>query len=252
MRDGQAGFFTDEELAGSAGVLWDPARHRACARGRGSIRRRWRPGRNGSPGEQLEALAAGRADECFGPGFEAAATHTRTPGIPGGRMLLLEEVTQIDRGGGPWGRGYLRAVDRIDPGDWFFEGHFTNDPCMPGTLMLEGCLQAMAVYLAALGFTLERDGWRFEPVPEEPYLMRCRGQVTPASRELVYEVFVEELLAGPEPTLFADILCTVDGLKAFHCRRIGLRLVPGLAAGFSSRPARRHRRGAARRVRGRR
>ena len=29
---------------------------------------------------------------------------------------------------------------------------------MPGTLMFEGCLQAMAVYLAALGHTLERDG----------------------------------------------------------------------------------------------
>ena len=36
---------------------------------------------------------------------------------------------------------------------------------MPGTLMFEGCLQAMAFYLAALGFTLDRDGWRFEPVP---------------------------------------------------------------------------------------
>ncbi|MEM9695730.1 MAG: polyketide synthase dehydratase domain-containing protein, partial [Myxococcota bacterium] len=29
-----------------------------------------------------------------------------------------------------------------------------------------------------------------------------------------------------EPTLYADLLCTVDGLKAFYCRRMGLRLVP--------------------------
>jgi len=226
VRDGQAGFFTDEELAGSAGVLWDPLN---LERREGA---RVDPppvsaGRTRLSREQLEAFAAGRADECFGPGFEGAATHTRTPNLPGGGMLLLEKVTDIAVGGGPWGRGYLRAVDLIDPNDWFFEGHFTNDPCMPGTLMFEGCLQAMAVYLAALGFTLERDGWRFEPVPEEPYLMRCRGQVTPAARELVYEVFVEELIAGPEPTLFADILCTVDGLKAFHCRRMGVRLVPG-------------------------
>ena len=226
VRDGQAGFFTDEELAVSAGVLWDPASldRREAARvdpprvADGPVRLNR---------EQLEAFAAGRADECFGKGFEVAATHTRTPNLPGGRMLLLEEVTEIAVGGGPWGRGYLRARDRIDPRDWFFEGHFTNDPCMPGTLMFEGCLQAMAVYLAASGFTLERDGWRFEPVPEEPYQMRCRGQVTPAARELVYEVFVEELSGGPEPTLFADVLCTVDGLKAFHCRRLGLRLVPG-------------------------
>jgi 3-hydroxymyristoyl/3-hydroxydecanoyl-(acyl carrier protein) dehydratase len=56
--------------------------------------------------------------------------------------------------------------------------------------------------------------------------MRCRGQVTPESRQLTYEVFVTEVSAGPEPTLFADVLCTVDGVKAFHARRVGLRLVP--------------------------
>ncbi|MGI5862397.1 MAG: 1-acyl-sn-glycerol-3-phosphate acyltransferase, partial [Myxococcales bacterium] len=44
---------------------------------------------------------------------------------------------------------------------------------------------------------------------------------------LVYEVFVAEVIAGPIPTLYADLLVTVDGLKAFHCRRMGLRLVPG-------------------------
>src|SRR5262249_38055011 len=39
-------------------------------------------------------------------------------------------------------------------------------------------------------------------------------------------IFVHELVAGPVPTLYADFLCSVDGLKAFHCGRAGLRLVP--------------------------
>ncbi len=92
--------------------------------------------------------------------------------------------------------------------------------------MFEGCLQAMAFYLTGLGFTLERDGWRFEPVPEETYQLRCRGQVLPSSKLLTYEIFVDEVVGGPLPTLYADVLCTVDGLKAFHCRRLGVRLVP--------------------------
>jgi 3-hydroxymyristoyl/3-hydroxydecanoyl-(acyl carrier protein) dehydratase len=50
--------------------------------------------------------------------------------------------------------------------------------------------------------------------------------VTPDSRDLTYEVFVREISAGPQPTLFADVLCTVDGTKIFHGRRLGLRLVP--------------------------
>jgi 3-hydroxymyristoyl/3-hydroxydecanoyl-(acyl carrier protein) dehydratase len=136
-------------------------------------------------------------------------------------------VTQLDFAGGPWGRGYLRAAARVTPETWYFGGHFKNDPCMPGTLMYEATMQTMAVYMTALGMTLGCDGWRFEPVPFETYKLVCRGQVTPQSRELVYEVFVREVIAGPEPTLFADLLCTVDGLPAFHCRRMGLRLSPG-------------------------
>jgi acyl transferase domain-containing protein/3-hydroxymyristoyl/3-hydroxydecanoyl-(acyl carrier protein) dehydratase len=225
--NGQAGFFTDAELAASEGVLWDAAtadhlphdKARLAVPPAPSSRRRfgW---------EQVLALATGDAHACFGDSHAAAASHTRTPGLPGGRLLLLHEVDVFEPSGGPWGRGYLRAMRRLDPGDWFFEGHFLNDPCMPGTVMFEGCLQAMAFHIAALGFTLPRDGWRFEPVPGETFKLRCRGQAAPSARDLVYEVFVEEVVGGETPTLYADLLCTVDGLKAFHCRRMALRLVP--------------------------
>ncbi len=133
----------------------------------------------------------------------------------------------------------------ISPEDWFFAGHFKDDPCMPGTLMFEGTLQAMAFYLTWLGYTLNRDGWRFEPIPEQVYKLRCRGQLVPTSREMVCELFIEEVHDGPEPMLSADLLVTVDGLKAFHCRRMGLCLVPDwplgsrpdlLAAAGDSRP----------------
>jgi 3-oxoacyl-(acyl-carrier-protein) synthase/3-hydroxymyristoyl/3-hydroxydecanoyl-(acyl carrier protein) dehydratase len=225
VRGGQAGFFTDEELRGSAGVLFraeeatptpDP---RLDPSPRVSDKRRF-------TAEDLDHLVAGRARACFGPGFERADTHTRTPTIQGGRMRLVDEVTCFDPAGGPWKRGFLRARLALSPESWFFAGHFKDDPCMPGTLMFEGALQAMSIYLAALGFTLARDGFRFEPVPEHVYRLRCRGQATPASRELVYELFVDEIVDGPTPTLFADLLGIVDGLPAFHCRRMGLRLVP--------------------------
>ncbi len=225
VRKGQAGFFTDAELAASAGCLWRPEEQAivesprldppavACARSRFER-------------AELEAFARGDAFACFGPGFEAAQTHTRSPRVQEGRMLLLDRVTAFEAAGGPWRRGYLRAELDVRADRWFFEGHFKNDPCMPGTLMFEGCLQAMAFHLAAMGFTLARDGWRFQPEPEVPYQLQCRGQVTPASRLLVTEVFVEEVVAGPVPTLYADLLCTVDGLKAFHARRVALQLVP--------------------------
>ncbi|AUX42373.1 polyketide synthase [Sorangium cellulosum] len=225
VRSGQAGFFTDEELAASGGVLWDAATAEHAASGRLDPPAVACTKRSFSEAD-VRAYADGRAADCFGPGYERTRAHVRTPRIQAGPMLLLREVTDFDPRGGPWRRGYLRAEAEVAPDDWYFAGHFLGDPCMPGTLMFEGCVQAMSFYLAAMGFAIERDGWRFEPVPDHPIAMRCRGQVTPASKRLVYEVFVDEVIAGPVPTVYADLLCTVDGLKAFHARRVGLKLVP--------------------------
>ncbi|MCV7441819.1 3-hydroxyacyl-[acyl-carrier-protein] dehydratase FabA [Mycobacterium paraense] len=224
MRNGQAGFFSDEELAASGGILWRPEDETVSGPMEST---RARTSRTALRRADLEAMAAGDIWHTFGDGFERAASHTRTPSIAGGDMLFVDEVTHLDFAGGPWGRGYLRAVAHVNPDTWFFHGHFKNDPCMPGTLMYEATMQTMAIYMTGLGMTLDCDGWRFEPVPFETYKLVCRGQVTPQSRELVYEVFVREVIAGPEPTVFADLLCTVDGLPAFHCRRMGLRLSPG-------------------------
>ncbi|MGF1467146.1 MAG: 1-acyl-sn-glycerol-3-phosphate acyltransferase [Sandaracinaceae bacterium] len=225
VREGQAGFFTRGELDESAGILWRPEEQAIAADAR--VDRPPVRTRRGTFGPTaLQALAAGDPAACFGEGFEGTRAHVRTPRIPGGRLQLLDRVEAFDPHGGPWGRGYLRAVQDIRPDDWFFEGHFKNDPCMPGTLMFEGCLAAMAFYLTAMGTTLDRDGWRFEPIPDETYDLVCRGQVIPTSRTLVYELFIEELHDGPVPKLYADLLCTVDGLGAFHARRMGLQLVP--------------------------
>ena len=225
VRNGQAGFFSEAELAESAGVLWsakdeEPVDNPRLDPPRVTCTRR------DFDNEQLRAFGDGDVFRCFGPGFERGQTHTQTPTIQAGQMCFIDYIEGLDPTGGPWGRGYARAITAIHADDWFFDGHFKNDPCMPGTLMFEGCLQLMAFYLTALGHTLERDGWRFEPVPEVSYALQCRGQVLPTSKQLVCEIFVEEVWDGPEPTLFAHLLGTVDGQKAFHARHVGLRLVP--------------------------
>lgn len=217
VRGGQAGFFTDDELTSTPGLAWEPGGVEPGAMAEPvalPADRRFGP-------EAVRAFAEGRPAECFGPAWAKARAHVRSPRIDTGRMLLLDEVTGFDPA-----RGYLRAETMVSADDWFFAGHFKNDPCMPGTLMFEGGLQAMAFYLAALGFTIERDGWRYEPATDQVCELRCRGQVGPTSHKIVYEVFVSELSGGPYPTLYADVLGTVDGVKAFHAHRAGLRLVP--------------------------
>ncbi|HXJ39191.1 MAG TPA: beta-ketoacyl synthase N-terminal-like domain-containing protein, partial [Bryobacteraceae bacterium] len=163
VRNAHAGFFTDEELAASEGVLWSATTgaHTPAEQARLDPPLCLTPLRSFGP-SAVQALAASNLADCFGDGFELAYTHSRTPLAQFGQMQFLERIPVFDPGGGPWKRGYLRAEWDVRPDEWFFKGHFKNDPCMPGTLMVEGCLQAMAFYLTAQGFTLNRDGWRFE------------------------------------------------------------------------------------------
>jgi 3-oxoacyl-(acyl-carrier-protein) synthase/3-hydroxymyristoyl/3-hydroxydecanoyl-(acyl carrier protein) dehydratase/1-acyl-sn-glycerol-3-phosphate acyltransferase len=225
VTNGQAGFFTNQELAESDGILWRPEDQEIVAEPRmdpptvENIR-------SSFSADQVRAFAEARPWECFGPGLELTKCHVRTPRIGQGQLQFFDQVQELSVHGGPWKRGYLRASRTIRPDDWFFDGHFKGDPCMPGTLMFEGCLQAMSFFMTAFGFTVARDGWHFEPVTNEPFDLKCRGQTLPSSTELITEIFVEEIIAGPIPTIYADLLCTDGGLKGFHARRVGLRLVP--------------------------
>ncbi|MCA9613862.1 MAG: 3-hydroxyacyl-[acyl-carrier-protein] dehydratase FabA, partial [Myxococcales bacterium] len=129
VRNGQAGFFTRAELDDSAGILWKATEQeiRQDARVDGPTVDH---GKRSFTGDELRAFADGRPWECFGPSFERTKTHTRTPQFQKGRMLFLDEVTDFDPTGGPWGRGYFKGRKAIRPDEWFFDGHFKNDPCM--------------------------------------------------------------------------------------------------------------------------
>ena len=225
VREGQAGFFNEQELRESKGVLWSPDQSEFSKTPRLDTPPCVSVYRNFNY-RQIMAFAERKAYACFGRGFEYAATHQMSPTIQNNQLLLLHDIPCFDPAGGPLKRGYLRAIQHISKNDWFFKGHFKNDPCMPGTLMIEIGIQALSFYLAALGFTLNKDGWRFEPIKDYKILVRCRGQCLPSSQEVTYEIFVDEIIAEPKPTIFANLLVTVDGVRAFHARRFGLELVP--------------------------
>ena len=225
VRNGQAGFFTDAELAHAKGVIWDAAKDVPptaspvpFAPARASTRRKF-------SAEQVNAFRNGDAWECFGDGFELCAAHSNPPHIPGDTLALFDEVIAFDPTGGPWKRGYLRARAFTPKDIWFYDGHFHNDPCMPGTLMAEAAVQALEFYAAAVGLTVERDGYVFEPMPEHTAKFVCRGQVIPdADHDIIYEVFIDEIIDGDTPQIYASLLARSDGQKVFHCPRFGIRL----------------------------
>ena len=206
VRNGQAGFFSDDELAASKGVQWDAAEAGPPTIDAAPIDSAHASAKRAFSGEDVEAFRNGNAYACFGEGFERAATHTFPVVIPGGKLSLFDEVEAFDPTGGPWGRGYMRTRHHVSEDAWFYKGHFHNDPCMPGTLMAEAAVQALEFYAAAMGMTLERDGFVFEPAEEAPAQFLCRGQVIPdADHDVVYEIYIDEIIDGESPVLFASL-----------------------------------------------
>ena len=225
VRNGQAGFFSVGELENSDGVLWS-AQEAAYTNAVEIPAPPARCSKKSFSHDEVIAFTRGDLVSCFGEQFAWSGTHTRTPRTPMGEFNFIGAIAELDQDGGPAGRGYLNAISPVSEDDWYFDGHFKNDPCMPGTLMAEACLQVMGFYLTATGRTLRRDGWRFQPVRDTDYKFVCRGQVLPTSSEMIYELFVDEIIEADMPMMFAHVLCTVDGRKAFLCERLGLQLVP--------------------------
>jgi len=225
VRHGQAGFFTDAELASSKGVLIQldkeppvtadpPLFDTVNASKKTSF----------SPAD-LAALRDGDAFACFGEGFEHCAAHTNPPRLPGGKLVLFDEVSHFDLAGGAWGRGYLQAVATVPVDAWFYDGHFHNDPCMPGTLMAEAAVQALECLAMAMGLSCQRDGWVFEPVPGASARFECRGQVIPDKEHIVtYEVHLDQILNGDVPEVHAALIASCDGFKVFYCPSFKIRM----------------------------
>jgi nucleoside-diphosphate-sugar epimerase/3-hydroxymyristoyl/3-hydroxydecanoyl-(acyl carrier protein) dehydratase len=151
--------------------------------------------------------------------------------LPDSQLRMVHEVTAFEPTGGPWRRGYLRAEYPIAPDDWYFTDHFPGDPCLPGSLMTECGLQAMALFLAALGYR----GGEFDVVPGHTYRGKFRGEATPDTKLMTCELFVSSVTARPYPTLQADILISFDGVKAAHCPGAAVRLVPNERSKLTAR-----------------
>lgn len=225
VRNGQAGFFNDDELASGKGVMWDPAKDPPPTPVPEPFSAEGASKKRAFSAQDVDAYRSGNAWLCFGDGFELAAAQSRPIRMPNSRLALFDDVESFDPHGGPWGRGYLKARAHVPVDAWFYEGHFHNDPCMPGTLMAEAAVQTLEFYAAAAGLLTERDGYVFEPMPGHMAKFVCRGQVIPdADHDVTYEVFIDEIVDGETPEIYASLLASSDGKKVFYCPRFGLRL----------------------------
>ncbi|MCB9849175.1 MAG: hypothetical protein H6817_00550 [Phycisphaerales bacterium] len=225
MRDGCAGFFTEQEIRESGGII-ETADERTPAKR--ALPDDWVPlapvgGVEAYDEAQVDALRRGDLAACFGQAFADLPIHEPVR-LPDGRLRLVHRVVELDARGGRYGLGLIRAEADIHPDDWFLTCHFVDDMVMPGTLMYECCAHTLRILLMRLGWVAEHDAVRYEPVHDTPAALRCRGPVTSATRMVTYEVHVKAIGYGPEPFVIADALMYGDGEKIVRFTDMSLKL----------------------------
>jgi len=224
MFNGCAGFFTDEEVLNSGGIVLteDDTRHR--------------PGKKVSDwkdlvpleiesytDEAVDALRKGDLAQCFGPGFNAIEI-AESLWLPGGRMKLIDRILLCDPAGGRYGLGLIRAEADIHPDDWFLTCHFMDDMVMPGTLMYECCAHTLRVFIQRIGWITAKSGVCYEPVIGIESVLKCRGPVTTETRHVWYEVEIKEIGYAPEPYVIADALMYADGHRIVSFKDMSMKM----------------------------
>ncbi|MCJ7772121.1 MAG: hypothetical protein MUP22_03190 [Desulfobacterales bacterium] len=224
MSDGCAGFFTEDEVKNSGGIIL--------------TQEDTSPATGVNPSDwidlvpmdvemydkrALSELRNGNISKCFGSLFEGIEL-SRSLRLPTGKMKLIDRVLHLDPKGGRYGMGVIKTEADINPDDWFLTCHFMDDMVMPGTLMYECCAHTLRVYLLRLGWVTEKPDVCFEPVMGKKAVLKCRGPVTPETKKVVYEVEIKELGYSPEPFAIADAHMYADGHRIVMFKDMSMKI----------------------------
>lgn len=156
-------------------------------------------------GDLLQSAAGGY----FGPG------NAQLPAPP---MLMMDRITAISPDGGAYGKGHVVGELDISPELWFFACHFPGDPVMPGCLGLDAMWQIIGFWLGWSG--LPGKG-RAVGVGE----VKFRGQITPATRLVRYEVSMRQVRRGRLPIGIADGSVHADEVCVYVAKDMRVTLI---------------------------
>ena len=225
MRGGCAGFFSDEDLARGKGIILTDAEIMARAKTpKQNFDALFTNNQTSFGKEALVAFSKGDLLTCFGSQY---AQPGRNPSLrlPAGQMLMIDRVIEVQPSGGPWGLGLAVAEHDLSPENWYFPCHFKDDQVMAGSLMADGCVQLMQFYLTYLGLQTYTVDSRFQPIPDLPQVVRCRGQVTPCHGILIYRMEITEIGLKPQPYAKANVDIILNGKVIVNFKDLGLQLV---------------------------
>jgi PfaB family protein len=224
MTNGCAGFFTEEEVKNSGGIILTDEETRSVRGKRNLDLKDLAPvSMENYNDAEIESLRCGDLSGCFGEYFDGIVL-SESLRLPGKQMKLIDRILEFDPAGGRYGIGRIRAEADVRPDDWFLVCHFKDDRVMPGTLMYECCNHTLRVFIQRMGWVTEKPGVCYEPVSGVESVLKCRGPVTPETRHVIYDVEIKEIGYSPEPYAIADAMMYADGRRIVSFKNMSTKM----------------------------
>jgi PfaB family protein len=225
LHDGCAGLFSDEELEQGQGIVISESQEKQ----RDQIQKQqFTPlltcDKLTFESSDILSLTRGKISTCFGDKYQQ---NTLNPSLrlPPEKLLMLDNVMMVDSQSGVAGLGLAIGSKKVTPEDWYYSCHFRNDPTMPGNLMIEGGVQLVQFYCLYLGLQTQTSNARFQIIPGKTQAARFRGQVTPQTGTLIYQMEVLEIGLSPQPYVVANVDVIFGGKTIATIENIGVQLV---------------------------
>merc|ERR1711871_1632856 len=206
MRNGCAGFFSDEELAAGKGIVYT----KAVLDKRAKIKKKSiapfliEPAAKTSFSQRdMIGLVNCRWGDVVGP-----TARELNYKLVARKMLMIDQVTHVIPDGGAHGLGLIIGEKFLERDHWYFPCHFKGDQVMAGSLVSDGCSQMLKLYMVWLGLHKTVNNLSFRPVNGQPNKVRCRGQIPPHKGKLIYVMEIREMGFNKEtgyPYCIADV-----------------------------------------------
>jgi len=112
----------------------------------------------------------------------------------------------------------------VDPGEWFFQAHFFQDPVQPGSLGVQAMCQLLQFYAIERSLGSGFPAPRFEPVlTGQAVSWKYRGQVTPGTARVTVELEIREVVENEHQVrVIGDGWLWADGTRVYQVRGLGI------------------------------
>ncbi|EDM45378.1 hypothetical protein SCB49_06212 [unidentified eubacterium SCB49] len=225
MTNGVAGFFTDEELEKGNGVVYTDSEKKALLN---VEKKKFIPflttKKTSFDIEDLRHLINGDAHKCFDDISYFPNGRNESIRLAPEKMLMLDRITKADVHGGAYGLGEIIAEKDLSPDDWYFPCHFRDDEVLAGSLQAEGGGNLLRFFMMMLGLQRLKKDARFQPLYGVPQKVRCRKEVTPKDKKLIYRLVIKDIGLLPDPYVIGDLEIIADGIITVHFANLGLQI----------------------------